>query len=300
MLRQIAQRGMLAVSTRSVSSLAVSGGSVLRRNTVLNSLPAMQRVIMRCNSTSSGGGDKPNSNNDNTDSASRATDEKDTTPTEKANEAPASEGGAENEKQRTSLRKFEEDEYDDWEPKTAKEKVGYYSQLAFMLGLLGLAAGCVYVFIKEVNPFGRSPQAIFDSAVDRLVIKDEILAITGPGPRAYGRDYGAQSEGRRNIVDSRTYKEERDGSNRTRVRFNIKGSKGRVMVWAEVSDKMPTEEYVYLIAQDMRTGRILTIEDNRSRLETEMSMNSIGSGGEGSGAEAKNALLKLLGANNSK
>jgi len=198
----------------------------------------------------------------------------------------------------SSLQKYDADEYDDWEPKTAKEKVSYYSQIAFTLGLLGLGAACVYVFIKEVNPFGRSPQAIFDHAVDRLIIKDEVLEMTGPGPRAYGRDHGSQAEGRRNIVDSRAYKE-RDGSQRTRVRFNIKGPKGRVMVWAEVSDKMPSNEYVYLIVQDMRTKRILTVEDNRARLETEMEVASIGSGGGGgamAGAEdAKAAMMKLLG-----
>ncbi len=55
----------------------------------------------------------------------------------------------------------------------------------------------------------------------------KILEITGQSPRAYGRDYGANTEGRRNIVDSRVYKEERDGSERTRVRFNIKGARGR-------------------------------------------------------------------------
>lgn len=39
---------------------------------------------------------------------------------------------------------------------------------------MGVGIGCVYIFLKEVNPFGRSPQAIFDHAVDRLIIKDEV------------------------------------------------------------------------------------------------------------------------------
>ena len=42
---------------------------------------------------------------------------------------------------------------------------------------MGLGVGCVYIFLKEVNPFGRSPQAIFDHAVDRLIIKDEVCLI---------------------------------------------------------------------------------------------------------------------------
>ena len=195
------------------------------------------------------------------------------------------------------LKKFDSDEYDDWEPKTAKEKVSYYSQIAFTLGLLGLGAACVYVFIKEVNPFGRSPQSIFDQAADKLMYMDEIIAFTGPSPKAYGRDHGTQTEGRRNIVDSRTYKE-KDGSNRTRIRFNLKGPKGRVLVWAEVSDKMPPHEYVYLICQDIRSKRILTIEDNRVRLEQEMELSTIGNNNPTTGDnEAKNALMKLLGGN---
>ncbi len=89
-------------------------------------------------------------------------------------EKPAASEQTDSRSSSTDLKKFNEDEYDDWEPKTAKEKVSYYSQLAFILGLLGLGAGCIYVFIREVNPFGISPQAIFDQAVDKLVIRDEV------------------------------------------------------------------------------------------------------------------------------
>lgn len=33
---------------------------------------------------------------------------------------------------------------------------------------------------------------------------------------------------------TRTYVDATDGSNRTRVRFNVKGPKGQALVWAEV------------------------------------------------------------------
>ena len=100
-------------------------------------------------------------------------------------------------------------------------------------------------------------------------------------------------------MDSRSYKE-RDGSQRTRVRFNIKGPKGRVMVWAEISESMPSNEYVYLICQDMRTRRVITIEDNRARLESEMEMASVGTTDASGNNDAKNALMKLLGGNGAK
>lgn len=87
--------------------------------------------------------------------------------------------------------------------------------------------------------------------------------------KAFGRDSGRNTEGRRNHVDSFKYQAE-DGSNRTRVRFNIKGSKGQVHVWAEVSDRMKSDEYVYVIAQNARSGRVITFSDNRDQLEANM------------------------------
>jgi hypothetical protein len=99
------------------------------------------------------------------------------------------------------------------------------------------------------------------------------MQICGSDMKAFGRDVGRNTEGRRNHVDSRKYKEA-DGSNRTRIRFNVKGSKGQAQVWAEVSDKMASNEFVYVICQDMRTGRVVTIQDNRARLEAEMAAGS--------------------------
>jgi hypothetical protein len=87
--------------------------------------------------------------------------------------------------------------------------------------------------------------------------------------KAYGRDVGRNTEGRRNHVDSRVYEGE-DGSKRLRIRFFVQGSRGRALVWAEVSNKMADSEYVYLICQDMRTGKVVTIQDNRARLDAEM------------------------------
>jgi hypothetical protein len=61
----------------------------------------------------------------------------------------------------------------------------------------------------------------------------QIRAICGESMKAYGRDAGRNTEGRRNHIDSRGYDSE-DGSKRMRIRFFVQGSRGRVMVWAEV------------------------------------------------------------------
>ena len=42
-----------------------------------------------------------------------------------------------------------------------------------------------------------------------------------------------------------------------------------VLFNVQVSNKMPNGEYVFLICQDKRTRRVITIEDNRDRLEAE-------------------------------
>lgn len=57
--------------------------------------------------------------------------------------------------------------------------------------------------------------------------------MVGENAKAFGRDVGRNTEGRRNHVDSYKYKAD-DGSNRLRVRFNIKGDKAQIRVWAEV------------------------------------------------------------------
>ncbi len=51
--------------------------------------------------------------------------------------------------------------------------------------------------------------------------------------KAFGRDVGRNTEGRRNIIEERSYTES-DGSKRVRVRFHVQGTKGKVTVYAEV------------------------------------------------------------------
>lgn len=86
---------------------------------------------------------------------------------------------------------------------------------------------------------------------------------------AFGRD--TTNEGRRTNLDYRQYQE--DGSNRTRIRYNVKGPRGQVTVWVEISDKMAQNDYVFLICQDKRTQRVITLADNRERLIAEKGSN---------------------------
>ncbi len=93
--------------------------------------------------------------------------------------------------------------------------------------------------------------------------------ITGHDMRAFGRDVGRSTEGRRNHIDSYEYVAD-DNTKRTRVKFNVKGSKGQMHVWVEVSDGMADDQFVYLICQNAKTGRVLTVIDNREELAAGM------------------------------
>ena len=103
--------------------------------------------------------------------------------------------------------------------------------------------------------------------------------------KAFGKDVG-RSQGRRNHVDHREYRAD-DGSKRTRIRFNVQGTKGQALVYAEVSDKMPGNEFVYIICEDVRTRRVITMIDNRARLEAEAAA--------GGNKDAKDAIAQFLG-----
>ena len=96
---------------------------------------------------------------------------------------------------------------------------------------------------------------------------------------------GGHREGRRNFVEHTKYKNE-DGSQRTRVRYNLEGRFGHAFVFAEVSNKMPSGEFVYVLVQDKSDGRVHTIVDNRAALTAQQ----LASGSE----EAQSAMAQLL------
>ena len=86
---------------------------------------------------------------------------------------------------------------------------------------------------KELWPGRMSPQSCFSEAFEIVRYNHEVLKITGENMRGYGKDFGSKTEGRRNHVDEYKYTDE-DNIERLRVRFNAKGKRGHVVVWAEV------------------------------------------------------------------
>ena len=73
------------------------------------------------------------------------------------------------------------------------------------------------------------------------------------------------------------------------MRFNVEGTHGNAFVFAEVSSDMPSGEFVYILVQDKRDGRVMTVEDNRSVLAAKRMM--------AGNKEGMDAFKNLLGGN---
>ena len=187
-----------------------------------------------------------------------------------------------------------DEEYEDYDyepPKTASDRLSDYFVLSLQLVFFASLLGGAVFGVKELLPGRMKPQSLYSEAYEVLRVNDDVVRICGEDMRAFGRDTG--NESRRSQIDSRQFVEA-DGSGRTRIRFNIKGSKGHVKVWAEVSDKMGANEWVYLILQNQRTGNVMTIEDEREHLQREMALNKTNDF-KGTGSQLTDALSQLIG-----
>ena len=150
---------------------------------------------------------------------------------------------------------------------TPGEKVVVGTRLFFWSGALAFASVCGYYIVKELMPTKMSPNAVFDAATAKIRTNEEVKRRFGENFKTYGRDHGGHREGRRNFVEHTEYVDvDTDGSRRTRVRFNLEGQYGAAFVFAEVSDSMPSGEFVYVMVQDKRNGAVVNVVDNRSML----------------------------------
>lgn len=147
---------------------------------------------------------------------------------------------------------------------TPGEKVVAGTRLLFWGGALCFASVCAFYIGKELLPTKRSPNAIFDRASAVVRRHDEVKRRFGDPIKTYGRDHGGHREGRRNFIEHTDYTDPEDGTQRTRVRFNLEGPYGSAFVFAEVSKDV--DGFVYVMVQDKRNGTVITVEDRRSEL----------------------------------
>jgi len=151
---------------------------------------------------------------------------------------------------------------------TPGEKVQVGGRLLVWSVVGVFAAGCAYFIGKELIPTKMSPNTVFDNAIASVRQDPAMKRIYGDSLKFYGRDHGGHREGRRNFIEHTEYKDNDDGSNRIRVRFNLEGAgNSNAFVFAEVSSDMPSGEFVYLMVQNKAGGRVHTIIDNRTALK---------------------------------
>ena len=134
---------------------------------------------------------------------------------------------AKSEQKQNQVSKIAFEDYDDYDPNEPQGALGY-ATIGFRLLLIAFGLGCMGLTINELIPKRMSPNKLYSDAFEAVKKDDKIKSILGDDMKAYGRS-------RRSPVDSRTYKVEKDDSNRTRVRFNVEGKRGHMLVYAEVS-----------------------------------------------------------------
>ena len=170
---------------------------------------------------------------------------------------------------------------------TPGETVVAVSRLGMFAGMAAFALACAYFIGRELIPTKMSPNSVFNGS--SAIIRDnaQVKRVYGDKMKFYGKDHGGHREGRRNFIEHTQYPSPDDGSNRTRVRYNLEGEFNSAFVFAEVSSDMPSGEFVYILVQDKRSGRVITVVDNRAALTAKKLA--------GGNNETSQALQQLLG-----
>ena len=170
---------------------------------------------------------------------------------------------------------------------TPGQKVAAASRLTMWAGIFGFACACAYFIAKELIPTKMSPNSVFNKASAIVQEHSQVTLKYGTKLKFYGKDHGGHREGRRNFIEHTQYTDPEDSSNRTRVRFNLEGQFDSAICFAEVSSEMASGEFVYVLVQDKRSGRVITVIDNRAALTAKRLA--------GGSQETANAMQQLLG-----
>mmetsp|Transcript_24297 Transcript_24297/g.59505 ORF Transcript_24297/g.59505 Transcript_24297/m.59505 type:complete len:249 (+) Transcript_24297:41-787(+) len=170
---------------------------------------------------------------------------------------------------------------------TPGETVVAVSRLGLWAGIFGFACACAYYIGRELIPTKMSPNSVFNSSSAIIRENAQVKRVYGDKIKFYGKDHGGHREGRRNFIEHTQYPSPDDGSNRTRVRFNLEGEFNSAFCFAEVSSEMSSGEFVYILVQDKRSGRVITVADNRAALTAKRLA--------GGNNESSQALQQLLG-----
>ena len=82
--------------------------------------------------------------------------------------------GSEQTSSKTDVVKYDYDDYDDYEPKTAGEAVSMYTSMGLRLLFFVVAAGCILVTLRELFPGRLGPHNLFSEAFEAVKNHDEV------------------------------------------------------------------------------------------------------------------------------
>jgi import inner membrane translocase subunit TIM21 len=174
---------------------------------------------------------------------------------------------------------------------TPGQQVVAASRLGMWAGIFAFGCVCAFYIGRELIPTKMSPNSAFNSASKAVREHPQVIRQYGDKIKFYGKDHGGHREGRRNFIEHTQYQSPDDGTNRTRVRFNLEGQFAAAFCFAEVSSDMPSGEFVYVLVQDKKTGRVITVVDNRASLTAKKLA--------GGNQDTANAMQQLLGSGQS-
>lgn len=166
------------------------------------------------------------------------------------------------------IRQVYDNEPTDNLPMTTPQKVKAGVSYAFWAGVVGVALACGIVVGRELMPTKFSSKTIFDTAFQKAEEHPEITMRIGSPVVGYGQDWNTRVEGRRNFVASDDFTDE-EGRRVSRIKFNIKGPRGKGVVYAAVSDETSRGDLLYLIFEHPRTKEAIPLIDNRRKLTIE-------------------------------
>eukprot|EP01029_Cantina_marsupialis_P028737 TRINITY_DN777945_c0_g1_i1.p1 TRINITY_DN777945_c0_g1~~TRINITY_DN777945_c0_g1_i1.p1 ORF type:complete len:321 (-),score=120.03 TRINITY_DN777945_c0_g1_i1:210-1136(-) len=141
-------------------------------------------------------------------------------------------------------------------------------------GVATLVGGCGYLVVKELNPSRMSPSGLFNETFSKIRSHPELVNALGAPVKCYGHDTGAKRAGRRNFIDNFLGKK-KDGENFLRVVYNVEGTRGHGLIFAETTQSMSKGQYTYVIFRNSQTGEVVAFVDNRSDEPLEMKQERI-------------------------
>uniref|UniRef100_A0A7E4V2P8 Mitochondrial import inner membrane translocase subunit Tim21 n=1 Tax=Panagrellus redivivus TaxID=6233 RepID=A0A7E4V2P8_PANRE len=151
------------------------------------------------------------------------------------------------------------------EPKTTAQKVkkkaeNTFFYLVFAGSVVALGA-LAYYFIEQFISID-SPQTIYSRTLKMVQNDDRVLDIFGGSLKGYGEDTG---RGRRRHIANQRYVT-KEGEERVRVMYHVKGNHRTGKVYAEVAKKDGNWDYrmVYVLTDDTVPRNIILI-DNREK-----------------------------------